>query len=82
MKMEWFKTIIDQLSDGAVVMDRMRVIHYINAMALEMTGWKIGERVPYCSYCQLRKSFGGEERCILAQDNPLPVFLRFLMTWL
>ncbi|WAA13126.1 ATP-binding protein [Fervidibacillus halotolerans] len=69
-----FRQVIDQLPIGIVIMDQNRKIHYMNQKAIEITGWKKGGNVPYCSYCQLRQVQEGEERCILASDNPLPSF--------
>lgn len=56
------------------MMDDAREIVYLNDKAIEFTGWRIGEKVPFCSYCQMRDVPHGEERCILANDDPLPSF--------
>lgn len=74
MKNPFYKKVIKELIEGIVIMDEVRKIIYINQKAKEITGWKMGERVPYCSYCQLREVSGNEDRCILANDNPLPSF--------
>lgn len=81
MKLKWFKTMMDHLSEGVVMMDKERTIKYINNLGLEMTGWKVGGRVPYCSYCQLREVKNGEERCLLVQEDPLPVFQAHMPTY-
>lgn len=71
---KYFKKVVSEICDGITIMDAERKIIYINKNAFEITGWKIGEYVPYCSYCQLREVSEDEERCILANDNPLPSF--------
>lgn len=81
MKLEWFKEMIDHLSEGVVMMDKERIIKYINNLGKEMTGWKVGGRVPYCSYCQLREVKPREERCLLVQEDPLPVFQAHMPTY-
>ncbi|RXT06523.1 PAS domain-containing protein [Ammoniphilus sp. CFH 90114] len=70
----WFEAIVNHLSEGVVVMDADRIIHYLNPLAANMTGWVVGARVPYCSYCQMRYVEHGEERCILAREDRIPVF--------
>jgi signal transduction histidine kinase len=69
-----FEKLVGELPEGVVIMDDGRKITYINQKAHQMTGWKTGEIVPYCSYCQLRQVSDHEEKCILANDNPLPSF--------
>lgn len=69
-----FEKLVGELPEGVVIMDDVRKIIYINQKAHQMTGWKTGEIVPYCSYCQLRQVSDHEEKCILANDNPLPSF--------
>lgn len=74
MKVEDFQKIVEEFIEGIVIMDESRTITYINKKAHLITGWQVGESVPYCSYCQLREVSEHEERCILANDNPLPSF--------
>lgn len=81
MNVEWFKTILDHLSEGIVIMDRKRKIHYINELGARMTKWSVGDTVPHCSYCQIREIAPDEERCLLAQENPLPVFQANMPTY-
>ncbi|WP_048601414.1 sensor histidine kinase [Rubeoparvulum massiliense] len=69
-----FKQIVEELHEGIVVVDERRKVTYLNAQAKSMTGWNIGDFVPYCSYCQLRNYFNGETRCLLALEGPLPNF--------
>lgn len=74
MKDKYFKKLVAELSEGIVIMDDDRKITYINKKAFQVTGWQEGEHVPYCSYCQLRQVSENEERCILANDEPLASF--------
>ncbi|WLR57576.1 histidine kinase [Mesobacillus subterraneus] len=66
--------IVDHLPEGMIVMAEDRTIHYLNEKAVDMTGWKLGEKVPYCTYCQERELEVDENRCILTSDNPIPFF--------
>ena len=74
MERHLFKKITEHLPEGVVIMDENRQIYFINKKAHNMTGWKVNEYVPYCTYRQLREVPENEERCILAMDNPLPSF--------
>lgn len=74
MKDEDFTRLVEEFPEGVVVMNGNRKIMYLNKKAYQMTGWRPGEFVPYCSYCQLREVSMHEERCILANDNGLPSF--------
>ncbi|MBT2691542.1 histidine kinase [Bacillus sp. ISL-55] len=74
MQTEFLEEIVDHLPEGMIVMDKNRTIHYLNEKAVDMTGWKLGEKVPYCTYCQERELEENENRCILTADNPLPFF--------
>ena len=74
MQTELLEEIIDHLPEGMIVMDKDRTIHYLNEKAVGMTGWKLGEKVPYCTYCQERELEEDENRCILTSDNPIPFF--------
>ncbi len=67
--------LFEEFSEGIVIMDDERRITFINKKAVQITGWQPGEYVPYCSYCQLRHVSEGEERCILANDRPIPSFI-------
>ncbi|MGD8192357.1 histidine kinase [Brevibacillus ginsengisoli] len=81
MKLEWYKSIMDHLSEGIVIMDDKRTIHYLNESASEMTSWRIGETVPHCSYCKIRGITEGVQRCLLSQENPLPIFQSNMPTY-
>lgn len=71
---DYFEEIVKQLPEGIIMMNKDRIIHYLNEKAVLMTGWKIGETVPYCTYCQQREIGDHENRCILTSENPIPFF--------
>ncbi|MBE3555348.1 MAG: ATPase, partial [Thermicanus sp.] len=81
MESIWTKEVLDQFPEGVIVMDQHRVILYINRIAKEQMGWKEGEKVPHCSYCEMREVLPGEERCILMHDHALPVFESHMPTY-
>lgn len=74
MKNQDFKKLVTEFAEGIVIMDDTRKITYINNKAFQITGWQEDEHVSYCSYCQLRQVSENEERCILANENPLSSF--------
>ncbi|MBS8263557.1 PAS domain-containing protein [Mesobacillus boroniphilus] len=74
VRTEFLAEIVDHLPEGMIVMDKNRMIHYLNEKAVDMTGWKLGEKVPYCTYCQERELDEDENRCILTSDEPIPSF--------
>lgn len=81
MDRQAFQIILNYLSDGVILMDEQRSIYYLNQKAKDLTGWHIGGLVPYCSYCRIREVQPGEQRCILALDNPLPLFQAHMPTY-
>lgn len=81
MNAEWFQQAFEHMLEGIIIMDNVRRIEYMNPLANQMTGWKFGEIVPYCSYCQIRCVKDGEERCILANPDPLPAFQATMPTY-
>lgn len=71
----YLRQIFMSIQDGILVMDEDRVILQMNPAAKRMTGWKIGGKVPYCTYCQNRRIEEGEERCYLISNQSVPYFL-------
>ncbi|CAM3707738.1 sensor histidine kinase [Mesobacillus zeae] len=69
-----FEEIISRLPEGIIIMDKARTILFMNESAQNMTGWKKGERVPYCAYCQQRMTSTDEDFCIMTADDPIPFF--------
>lgn len=74
MQTELLAEIVDHLPEGMIVMGEDRTIYYLNEKAVKMTGWKLGEKVPYCTYCQERELGEDENRCILTSDDSIPFF--------
>lgn len=68
------KELFQYLTDGLVIMDTNRTILQMNPAAHQLTGWKVGEKVPHCTFCQSREVNPGEERCILAGKEPVSYF--------
>lgn len=81
MDVEWFKEAFEHMLEGIIMMDSSRRITYMNPLAHQMTGWELAEPVPFCSYCQIRYVKEGEERCVLANPDPLPAFQATLPTY-
>lgn len=46
----------------------------MNPSAITLTGWKVGDHVPYCTYCQSRQVKADEERCYLIAKQEVPYF--------
>lgn len=81
MESGYLKQIFFHLQDGIIVMDQARKILLMNPSAERITGWKKGEQVPYCSYCQTRELEPGEERCYLLAKREVPYFLSSMPTY-
>lgn len=62
------RELFNLLNDGIIVMDQKRIIVFINPSATRITGWELGDIIPYCLYCQQRTILPGEERCFLASQ--------------
>ncbi|WP_274651361.1 ATP-binding protein [Paenibacillus humicola] len=62
------RELFNFLNDGIIVMDQNRIIVFINPSATRITGWELGDVIPYCTYCQNRLVPPGEERCFLASQ--------------
>ncbi len=73
--------ILDVLKDGVIVMDHDRNIISMNQSAEQLTGWQVGEPVPYCSFCQKRRMSLGEERCYLIEHERSPYFSSEMPTY-
>ncbi|MDN4095445.1 PAS domain-containing sensor histidine kinase [Brevibacillus agri] len=77
----YLRQIFDHLQDGIILMNEERKILLMNPSAERITGWKLGEKVPYGSYCQTRKLEPGEERCYLMAKREIPYFLSSMPTY-
>lgn len=71
---DYLGEVVKFLPEGIIIMDKERIIQYLNEKAIAMTGWKIGATVPYCVYCQEREVDEEENRCILTVKDPIPFF--------
>ncbi|WP_121614304.1 sensor histidine kinase [Mesobacillus foraminis] len=72
---KYLHQIFEHIQDGIIVMDQNREILLMNPAAGRLTGWSVGEYVPFCSYCKERKVETGEIRCYLIARNEVPYFL-------
>ncbi|RJS60633.1 PAS domain-containing sensor histidine kinase [Bacillus sp. PK3_68] len=72
---KYLNQIFEYIQDGIIVMDQNREILLMNPAAGRLTGWAVGEHVPFCSYCKERKAEAGENRCYLIARNEVPYFL-------
>ncbi|HBI03736.1 MAG TPA: ATPase [Paenibacillaceae bacterium] len=81
LKDSYLRQIYEHIQDGILVMDDQRFIHMMNPAARRLTGWKIGERVPHCSFCQSREVKEDEERCYLIGSQTVPYFLSNMPTY-
>lgn len=77
----YFKRFFDHLQDGIIVMNKQRNILHMNPSAKSLTGWKVGDYVPFCTYCQSRQIKSNEERCLLIAKQEVPYFLSNMPTY-
>ena len=77
----YFKRFFNHLQDGIIVMNKQRKILHMNPSAKSLTGWNIGDYVPYCTYCKNRKIKLHEERCLLIAKQEVPYFLSNMPTY-
>ncbi|WP_304458257.1 PAS domain-containing sensor histidine kinase [Alicyclobacillus sendaiensis] len=71
---ERLRRLFNALNDGIIVMDSDRIIVFINPSATRITGWELGDWIPYCRFCQERQVGDGEERCFLASQTAVSYF--------
>ncbi|WP_198661578.1 PAS domain-containing sensor histidine kinase [Exiguobacterium flavidum] len=82
MDIEQFgQQILSIMQDGVIVMDHTRKIVALNPSAEQLTGWRLGNAVPYCSYCQNRIVEPGQERCYLIKHERSPYFSSEMPTY-
>ena len=77
----YFKEIYEHIQDGIIVMTAAREIVMMNPAASRLTGWAVGERVPYCTYCMEREKQTGEQTCYLIANSEVPSFLSQMPTY-
>ncbi|OXM87042.1 PAS domain-containing sensor histidine kinase [Paenibacillus rigui] len=81
IKQELMDNIFLSIQDGIIIMDQHREIVEMNPAALRLTGWRLTQKVPYCSYCQQREVAANEERCYLISKEEVPFFLSEMPTY-
>ena len=81
MPNEYLKQIYEHIQDGIIVMKASREIIMMNPAAKKLTGWLVGEHVPYCTYCMARKKKVGESTCYLIANREVPSFLSQMPTY-
>lgn len=74
-KRDYLNEIFHHLQDGIIIMNEKRDILLMNPSAEKLTGWQVGENVPFCTFCQTRKLSGDENRCYLVSRQEVPFFL-------
>ncbi len=78
---KYLKQIFENIQDGIIIMNQERKVLLMNPSAERLTGWKITDRVPYCSFCENRKLKKNENKCYLIQNNEVPYFLSEMPTY-
>lgn len=81
MSTNYFKEIYEHIQDGIIVMTAAREIRLINPAGKRLTGWQIGDTVPYCSYCMSCASAGEKPSCYLIKNKEVPSFLSEMPTY-
>ncbi|MFF5995596.1 histidine kinase [Lysinibacillus sp. KU-BSD001] len=78
---EYLKQIYEHMQDGIIIMKESREIIMLNPAAKKLTGWQIGEDVPYCSFCMTRNNRVEKPSCYLIANNEVPAFLSQMPTY-
>lgn len=78
---KYLKQIFESIQDGIIIMDHLRTILMMNPSAKRLTGWELGEKVPYCSFCEERKRKHAEDKCYLIAKDEVPYFLSEMPTY-
>ncbi|MEG0261081.1 MAG: histidine kinase [Lysinibacillus sp.] len=78
---DYLKEIYEHIQDGIIVMKATREIIMMNPAAKTLTGWTIGDSVPYCTYCVTREKKEGESTCYLIANSEVPSFLSQMPTY-
>lgn len=81
MPTDYFKEIYEHIQDGIIVMTVERQIRMINPAGTILTGWHIGDLVPFCSYCKSCAKQGEEPSCYLICNKEVPSFLSEMPTY-
>lgn len=78
---DYLKEIYEHIQDGIIVMKATREIIMMNPAAKALTGWTIGDSVPYCTYCVTREKKEDESTCYLIANSKVPSFLSQMPTY-
>jgi len=83
---KYLTQVFEHIQDGILIMNQDREILLMNPSAKKLTGWELGGRVPYCTYCQNRELCRDEqgrteERCYLVARRVVPYFLSSMPTY-
>lgn len=79
---EYLQQVFHHIQDGIIIMTADRTILKMNPAAERLTGWRLGEQVPFCSYCQEREKKPSEHRCYLIEHKEVPYFISEMQTGL
>lgn len=78
---QYLAKIFENIQDGIIIMDEQRKIVMMNPSAKRLTGWKVNGFVPFCSFCENRKTKPGENKCYLIENDEEPYFLSKMPTY-
>ncbi|WP_274310164.1 PAS domain-containing sensor histidine kinase [Solibacillus daqui] len=78
---DYLKDIYEHIQDGIIIMKTNRKIMMMNPAAKKLTGWKIGDTVPFCTFCMERQKEEGEPTCYLIANSEVPSFLSQMPTY-
>ena len=81
LQLTYLKQIYNHIQDGIIIMKEDREIMMMNPAAKRLTGWHIGEKVPYCTFCMKREKGEGEATCYLISNKEVPSFLSQMPTY-
>jgi len=81
LKNKYLQQIFQYIQDGIIIMNNNREILMMNPPAKRLTGWELGDRVPFCSFCENRRKSPGEHTCYLIEHNEVPYFLSKMPTY-
>ncbi|WP_285395680.1 PAS domain-containing sensor histidine kinase [Lysinibacillus sp. fls2-241-R2A-57] len=81
LKNKYLQQIFQYIQDGIIIMNHNREILMMNPSAMRLTGWELGNRVPFCSFCENRQKSPTEHTCYLIEHNEVPYFLSKMLTY-
>lgn len=81
LKNKYLQQIFQYIQDGIIIMNQNREILMMNPSAKRLSGWELGDRVPFCSFCENRQKSPKEHTCYLIEHNEVPYFLSKMPTY-